>query len=797
MKNPIIKLTFLLFVITLFFSNNTLAQQTVKGKVVDLESQFPLPGVNVKFISGDFDKGVATTPNGTFKIENVPLGRHQIRFTFIGYKPLVQTIVVNAGREVILNISIEESTAVLEEFEISSNEERTVNNEMAIISAQQFSVEETERYAGSRGDPARMASNFAGVQGADDSRNDIIVRGNSPLGVIYRVEGITIPNPNHFAISGSSGGPLSILNNKFLGNSDFFSGAFPAEYGNSTAGVFDLKIRNGNSEKTEFTGQVGLFGAEFLMEGPLSKKSAASYLVMYRKATLKVFNLLGLDLGTSAIPNYQDFAAKVNLPFEKGGNLSLWAMGGNSNIEILISEQTDSTQIDLYGENTKDQRFGTGMMVGGATYTKPLNETSFIKSTTCVNLEQQLSNHDTVSRDPNNWSNVSLAPYMAYNFNKIRYSNSSSFNKKLNKKNTLKVGWVADFTNFSFIDSATTNSSLQTYRNRFNKEGSYFMIQPYLSWKHKFSDDLILTAGLTSLYMSLGDSYSPIEPRMGLKWNVSEKGALSFGMGYHSQTQPLYTRYYINEGNTTAHNEDLGLTYSKHIVLGYSHQLNKNFGLKTEAYYQDLTGIPVETSESAFSLTNAGSGFARVFPDTLNNNGTGYNYGLEVTIQRYFNKNWHALFSGCLYNSRYTPSDGIERNTSFNGIYAANFLAGREFQIKNNTLGLGVKVTGAGGKRKGIVDHAASEEQGEVIFQDAGFNESQFKDYFRFDIKTTYKINKNKITHEIGIDLVNVTSSKNILSYSYAPNSTPDLNDDVVENYQLGFLPIFYYRIDF
>lgn len=794
------KFHFLFFLFS-FFSFQLSSQQTVKGKVVDLESQFPLPGVNVKFIDGDFDKGVATAMNGTFKIENVPLGRHQIRFTFIGYKPLVQTVVVNAGREVILNVSIEESTEFLEEFEVTSNEKREVNNEMAIISAQQFSVEETERYAGSRGDPARMASNLAGVQGADDSRNDIIVRGNSPLGVIYRVEGITIPNPNHFAISGSSGGPLSILNNKFLGNSDFFSGAFPAEYGNSTAGVFDLKIRNGNSDKTEFTGQVGLFGAELLMEGPLSKKSAASYLVMYRKATLKIFDLLGLDLGTSAIPNYQDFAAKVNLPFEKGGNLSLWAMGGNSNIEILISEQEDSTAIDLYGENTKDQRFGTGMMVAGATYTKPLNETSFIKSSSCVNLEQQLSNHDTVSRNPNNWIDVSLSPYMAYNFNKVRYSNASSFNKKINKKNTLKVGWVADLTNFSFIDSATTNAqgqdTLDTYRFRFNKEGSYFMIQPYLSWKHKFSDDLILTAGLTSLYMNLGDSYSPIEPRMGLKWNVSEKGSLSFGMGYHSQTQPLYTRYYINEGNTTAHNEDLGLTYSKHIVLGYSHQLNKNFGLKTEAYYQDLTGIPIETSPSAFSLTNAGSGFARVFPDTLNNSGTGYNYGLEVTLQRYFNKNWHALFSGCLYNSRYTPSDGIERNTSFNGQYAVNFLAGREFQINNNTLGLGIKATGAGGKRRGIVDHIASAEQGEVIFQDNGFNESQFKDYFRFDIKTTYKINKSNITHEIGIDLVNVTSSKNILSYSYAPNNTPDLDDDVVENYQLGFLPIFYYRIDF
>ena len=798
------KIRSLLFALIFLSGSLLYAQQTVKGKVVDLESQFPLPGVNVKFVDGDFDNGVASDMNGGFKIENVPLGRHQIRFTFIGYKPQVQTVVVNSGKEVVLNVSIEESTEMLEAFEVSANENREVNNEMAIISAQQFSVEETERYAGSRGDPARMASNFAGVQGADDSRNDIIVRGNSPLGVIYRVEGITIPNPNHFAISGSSGGPLSILNNKFLGNSDFFSGAFPSEYGNSTAGVFDLKIRNGNNEKTEFTGQVGLFGAEFLMEGPLSKNSAASYLVMYRRATLKIFNLLGINLGTSAIPNYQDFAAKVNLPFKNGGNLSLWALGGNSNIDILISEQTDPNEVDLYGENTKDQRFGTNMLVSGATYTKPLNETSFIKSTTCVNIENQTSNHDTISRNPQNWSDLTLKPYMAYDFNKVRYSNSSSINKKLNKKNTLKIGWVADYTNFNFIDSVTTNAlgqdTSETYRYRFNKKGNSFMFQPYVSWKHKFSDKLVLTAGLTSLYLNLGeDSFSPIEPRLGLKWNINDKSSFSFGLGYHSQTQPLYTRYYINEGNTEAHNENLGLTYSKHIILGYSNQVHKNLGLKTEVYYQDLTGIPVERTPSAFSLTNAGSGFARVFPDTLENSGTGYNYGLEVTLQRYFNKNWHALFSGCLYNSKYTPSDGIERNTSFNGMYAANFLAGKEFEVgKNKVLGLGVKVTGAGGKRKGEVDPIASAEQGEVIFKDKGFNEDKFKDYFRFDIKTTFKINQEAVTHEIGIDLVNLTSAKNILNYSYAPNGDGVADqDDIALNYQLGFLPIFYYRIDF
>ena len=799
------KITTLFLCVLTFSMLSIYSQQTVKGKVVDLESQFPLPGVNVQFINGDFNSGVATDMNGNFKIENVPLGRKQIRFTFIGYTPQLQTIVVNSGKEVVLNVSIEESTEMLEAFEISSNEKREVNNEMAIISAQQFSVEETERYAGSRGDPARMASNFAGVQGADDSRNDIIVRGNSPLGVIYRVEGITIPNPSHFAISGSSGGPLSILNNKFLGNSDFFSGAFPSEYGNSTAGVFDLKIRNGNNEKTEFTGQVGLFGAEFLVEGALSKHSSASFLAMYRYSTIKAFSLLGVNLGTSAIPKYQDFAVKFNVPFKKGGNLSLWALGGDSQIDILISEQSEEDGVDLYGENTKNQKFGTNMLVSGATYTKPLNETSFIKSTTCVNIENQASEHDTITRnDPNDWSDFTLNDYMAYDFNKVRYSNSSSINKKLNKKNTLKIGWVADFTNFSFVDSVTNDAlgqdTADTYRYRFNKNGDSFMLQPYVSWKHKFSDELVLTAGLTSLYLNLGDdSFSPLEPRLGLRWDVSEKGVLTFGLGYHSQTQPLYTRYYINEGNTEAHNEDLGLTYSKHIILGYSNQIHKNLGLKTEVYYQDLTGIPVETTPSAFSLTNAGSGFARVFPDTLVNSGTGYNYGLEVTLQRYFNKNWHALFSGCLYNSKYTPSDGKERNTSFNGMYAANFLAGKEFEVgKNKVLGLGVKVTGAGGKRRGTVDHVASNEQGEVIFLDEGFNEDKFKDYFRFDIKTTFKINQEAVTHEIGIDLVNLTSAKNILNYSYAPNGDGVANqDDIALNYQLGFLPIFYYRIDF
>ncbi len=792
----------LLILLLILCSSLGIAQQTVKGKVVDSESKFPLPGVNV-LVTSDTTKmyGAATDVAGNFKIKDVPLGRQQIKVSFIGYNVQVLTIEVNSGRETIVNVELEESSQVMEEFKVVAADNKEVANEMAVVSAQQFSVEETNRYAGSRGDPARMASNFAGVSGSDDSRNDIVVRGNSPLGVIYRVEGVTIPNPNHFSIAGSSGGPQSIINNKSMANSDFFTGAFPAEYGNSTAGVFDLKLRAGNNEKFEFTGQLGLLGAELLAEGPLSKKHRSSFLVMYRYATVSIFDALGIDIGTSAIPKYQDFAAKFNFPLDNGGNLAVWGLGGKSSIDILISNQKDTSEIDLYGENTKDQYFWTQMYVGGLTYTHPLNQNTYIKSTLTASLDQQNSLHDTISRtitSDGEFELLGMAQYMSYEFRNLRFSSATSLNRKFGKKDVLKVGYVADYGTYSFLDSVTTNSEQQTYQFRWNSSGDYFNLQPYISWKHKFTDKLVLTGGISSFYTSVGNAFSPIEPRLGLKWDAFKKGSISLGLGRHSQMQPLYTYFYLLPGNDTPHNTDVGLTYSNHVVLGYTHKFNKNLGGKVETYYQALSGIPVNVSPSAYALTNAGGGFSRLFPDTLQNTGTGYNYGVELTLQRYFSGNWHAMLSGAVYNSRYTPSDGIERNTTYNGNYAVNLLAGKEFVIKDKkTIGIGMKVTSAGGQRYGEVDTVASNLQGEVVYLDENFNEYQFRNYFRADVKLTFKANAKKVTHEVGVDLVNILGTQNILSLSYAPVPGDPSANPIRENYQLGFLPIFYYKIDF
>ena len=803
----------ILSVFTLLFSVLITAQtQNVRGKVMDSETSFPLAGAKIEIDLKDAN-GVnyraVTDGEGVFKIANVPVGKYGLTTKCAQYEPKTQTVEISSGKELILSISLQELVTNKEEVVVTGRKKGEIINELAVISAQQFSVEETNRYPGSRMDPARMASNFAGVQGADDSRNDIIIRGNSPLGVVWRVEGIDIPNPNHFAIAGSSGGPVSVLNNKILGNSDFLMSAFPAEYGNSVSGVFDLKLRSGNDQRHEFTGQFGFLGTEFLAEGPLNKKGTASFLMMGRYSTLSLFKSLGIQLGTDAIPTYGDLAFKFNFKLRKGGNLSFWGMGGKSKIAIMISEKTEYTT-DLYGEGDRDQYFGTSMGVTGLTYKKAINEKTFVSSTLALSQEIQHANHDYLQRSLNTAGGDTsiqinaIYPLMAYTFITNKVSSYTAVNHKINKQHLVKFGYNADFFLMNMHDSALIDYNVpDQYFTRWNYEGSCVLIQPFLQWKWRMSDNTDFTAGIHSQYFSMSNSLSPAELRLGFKHKFPGNQSVFAGGGMHSQIQPLYTYVDNRKGVGNFFNKGMDFTKSIHSGVGYEKFFNKGFSIRTEAYYQYLYNIPVTIAPSAFSMINMGSGFTRIFADSLQNTGTGYNYGLELTVQKYFDKSFFFLFSGTLYDSKYTGSDGVLRNTSYNGAYVANFLAGKEFKIgKRNILGIGAKVTTAGGKRYGLVDLAKTNQEKDLIYQDSMFNELQFKDYFRMDFKISWRMNAKAMTHEIGLDLVNILGTRNILSLAYAPSLDPAVISDpsyqpVTQKNQLGFLPIFYYKIDF
>ena len=822
------KLSLKFFLVSVFFcmlSPDASAQtSTISGTVLDSEARYPLPGayVQISTLEGFM---TPTDMDGRFSFADVPIGRHVVKLSFMGYESrTIDGVVLMSGRPVVLEVKMSESVFSIAAAEVTATKTGEVMNEMATVSARAFTVEETDRYAGSRGDPARMASNFAGVQGADDSRNDIVVRGNSPSGVLWRIEGVDLTNPNHFSVPGTGGGPVAIINNKTLANSDFFTAAFPAEFGNSTAAVFDLKLRNGNQDHWHGSAQLGFLGTEVLLEGPLNRDKRSSLLVNYRYSTASIFSAVGIDIGTSAVPKYQDGSFKLFTPTKGGGSLSFWGIGGNSNVDILISNQV-APERNIYGDNDRDQYFRTGTGMMGLTHTQPLNSRSYIKTTLAVSRDRQDSNHDYVTRDllitesDTSYTNIQTSPLMTYGFVKDRLALAVHANHKLEPTTgtaTLRMGLNTDLMMWSFQDSirAFTDSpdSLGAWGRRWDADMKGALIQPFIQLKRRPNEALTWTAGLHAMVDTRSGASSLFEPRLGMQW-VSKGGTVwSAGSGLHSQIQSpyIYASATTTEvsGQLNMPNQELGFTRSIHNVIGVTRKLSDLWTLKMEVYHQHLFEIPVAdlstdwgANNGSYSLINAGGGFSRLFPDTLLNEGTGRNMGVEMTLSRAFREGWFMLLTASVFDAKYEGADGVSRNTDFNGKYSWNFLASKEWKL-SPSLGLvtGLKATMAGGRWYGPVDDDASLEQREIIFIDQDRNTQQFDDYFRLDIKTNLTWNRPETTHELGIDFVNILGTENILKLTYAPDEM-DINDPnyspVRKEYQLGFLPIFFYRMDF
>ncbi len=797
----------------IFMGQFTQAQitQTIRGTIIDKDDQQPLIGVAIGVIKGDSVlASTSTDESGVFRLPNIPVGRINIAASYIGYKKVyMSNVILNTGKELILNIEMESSVAALDEVEVRAGKPGETINEMATISARTFNVEETERYAGSRGDPARMASNFAGVNGSDDSRNDIVIRGNSPFGLLYRVEGVNIPNPNHFNIPGSVGGSVAILNNRMLSNSDFYTGAFQAEFGNANAGVFDIRMKKGNNEKHEFTGEFGLLGANIFGEGPFSKKKKSSYVFNYRYATLELLNAMGLDIGTSAIPRYTDLQFKMNFPTKNGGNLSVFGIGGYSNINLLTSKTTTINDRDIYASGGRDEIFKSGMGVVGMNYTRPINDRVYSNITFASSVEWVDVDHTRVLRHIDSsgpekrWVIDSLYPKLRYVYIIGKLTGSFMRNYKLNTHHTIRFGLITDAYRFNFTDS-NYNEVIYDWVKRSDTKRWDFLFQPYVQWKWNINNKLTVNAGLHGQLFTLNNSWS-IEPRASIKYQFKQNQSVSAGVGLHSQMLPGYVYFSSNNdirNYESPYNQKLDFMRSFHSVLSYDIFFKQGFRIKTEVYYQHLFNIPVDTFSSSFCVLNQGAGFERYFPTKLVNKGIGRNYGFEFTLEKFFTKNWFLLFTGSVYDAKYKPSDGKWYNSDFNGRYNLNVLGTKEFvwfgrdkqqnQKRINTFGIGGKVTLAGGKRYTTYDTTASKLSDDPVVMDAVRNMRSFKPYFRFDIKINYKCNTRKVTHEVGIDLVNVTFQKNPLRIDYVSPSEPE---KVV--YQLGFLPLFYYRIDF
>ena len=758
MKRILLLISVLLVTFSLFSQNQL--TQTIRGTVIDKNTKIPLPGANIILLNSDPIIGTSADLNGKFRLENIPLGRAGIKVSYIGFnEAILNNLNLISGKEVILKIEMEEQAIMSEEVIITAHFEKSqAINEMSTVSARGFTVEETERYAGSRNDVARMASNFAGVHGSDDSRNDIIIRGNSPSGLLWRYEGVDIPNPNHYGASESTGGPVSILNNNQLANSDFMTGAFPAEYGNALSGVFDLKMRNGNDENHEFLGQIGFNGLEFGAEGPISKKNGSSYLINYRYSTLELFDLMGIDFGTgTAIPKYQDFSFKVNLPQTKLGSFSIFGLGGKSDISILDSK-TDTTEevLDFYGGEGFDLINGSDMAVLGISHTWLINNTTYSKLTLAGTYHDFRVTIDSLSPEDYN-----LHPYFRNSHKEQKLFVNYFLNKKFNSQHSLKAGFTVNFAKYDFIDSAFIDQD-----NRFKTvtefEGNTQLFQPYLQWQYKISNSVTLNTGVHYQQFFYNDTWS-FEPRAGIKWQAQPNQTFSFGYGYHSQLAPITLYFNTVRLPNDAYqytNKNLDMTHSQHFVLGYDWNINSNLRLKSEVYYQYISNAGVDGNKSnSYSTLNQGANFYVWSPDTLINNGTGNNYGLELTLEKFLSNGLYYLVTTSFYDSKYKGSDGINRNTAFNGNYILNGLIGKEWvlgrkpgkKIKKQMLFLvDIKTTFAGGQRYTPIIPVQTGENWAATYDDDNAYLEQFDDYFRTDFRIAFKTKLQKDIHGMG-----------------------------------------------
>ncbi len=742
--------------------NRKVLMRSIRGTVVDAASGYPIAYASVALL-GRPGTGAITDSSGHFIIKNVPVGRHDIQASFVGYESAIfKEILVTSSKEVFLNIPLKEAIRELDEVTVrpSLNKEQPLNK-MATTGARMLSVEEASRYAGGMDDPARLVSSFAGVSPAM-STNGISIHGNAPHLLQWRLEDVEIPNPNHFAdLSILGGGILSGLSSHVLGNSDFFSGAFPAEFSNAVSGVFDMKLRNGNNRRVENTIQIGLLGMDFASEGPLTKKHNSSYIFNYRYSTTGILEKAGIvDFG--GILDYQDLNFKFNIPTRKAGTFSVWGTGLLDKSESEFEKNPE--EWEYLGEQMESET-SQYMVAGGISHSYFFNDNTRLKTIVAATYFRHKGFVDFYDFDLNKYPNLDLVR------NNTNLIFSAILNRKFSAKFTNKTGFT--FTKMYYdMEMNLSPYTMQPLELISKGDGNTNLISGYTSSSIGLSDRVTLSVGLNAQVLTLNNHWT-VEPRAGIKWQATPKASFALAYGLHSRMEKMDV-YFVRTRSTGTEpvNKDLDFSKAHHVMLSYGCRLSDNLNLKIEPYFQHLFDIPV-IADSSYSVLNRVDFYVE---EALKNKGKGRNFGVDVTLERYLNDGVYYMISGSLFSSKYKGGDGKWRNTKYNRQFIINCLSGKEWMLgqdKQNILGINLKMTMQGGDRYSPVDRVATLDDPDKVVQhdETKAFTKQFSPMFIVNYTISYKINKKKVSHEFALKGLNATGCKEYYGHEYNFNT--------------------------
>lgn len=740
---------------SLFFAINLLAQngiptQVIRGIVTDAASGAPLSFVSVGLLDMP-EIGTTSDDNGQFVLKNVPVGRHDLQATYVGYEPSIfrEIMVVSAKEvylEILLNENVKELSEVVVRAKINKNE---AMNKMATTGARTLTVEEASRFAGGMDDPGRLVSSFAGVS-SGVGNNGISIHGNAPHLLQWKLEDVEIPNPNHFSdVAALGGGMLSSLSNNVLGNSDFFIGAFPAEYGNAVSGVFDMKLRNGNNQKYENTFTLGMLGIDFASEGPFSKKHNSSYIFNYRYSTTSLLNKL--DSSMEGVMDYQDLNFKMNFPTKKAGIFSVWGTSFFDKFEDDLEKNTDKW------ESVEDRQVSKArqtMAAGGITHRYFFGNDAQLKTTIAATYSKQHLEMQTADYD------LTVSPWMDFENRNTNLVLTSSFNKKFSSRFTNKTGFT--YTKLFYdMDFNLAPYEKNPLENISKGKGNTDLISAYNSSSIGLSDRVDLNVGVNTQIMTLNNEWT-VEPRAGIKWQPSEKCTWAFAYGLHSRMEKMDV-YFVRDRNNGDElvNKKLGFTKAHHLMLSYDYKISDDMHIKVEPYAQFLYDVPV-IADSSYSVLNRKSFYVE---DALVNKGKGRNIGVDVTFERYLTRGLYYMLTASVFSSKYCGGDGVWHNTRYDRNYILNGLIGKEWMMgrnKQNVLSVNLKLTLQGGDRYSPIDEQATlnHPDKEVQHDETKAFSKQLSPIVLANYTISYRMNKRKVSHEFAIKGLNATGYK-------------------------------------
>lgn len=758
-------------------SNKNKLTQTIRGVVVNSKTNFPIEFASVSFLN-NLNLGTMTDSLGRFNIRNVPIGRYDLRISFVGYnEKQIRGVLVTSSKEVYLEIALTENVYQLDEVIVGPNINKNMPlNSIVITGGRMISMEEAGRFANGFDDPARMASAFAGVAG-NVATNAIAIRGNSPQFTQWRLEGVEIPNPTHFAdISGLGGGFLSALSTQVMGNSDFYNGAFSAEYNNALSGIFDTYMRNGNNQNHEHTFQIGLLGIDLASEGPISKKRGSSYIFNYR------FSTTSLATAGEANMKYQDLSFKLNFPTQHFGAFSIWGLGLFDRNKIKEEDKDKwETQIDRQSGQISFEK-----VAGGLTHKYMFNSNTFLKSSLATTYS-----HDRTSANQLTFDGT-VIPVGNIQNSKWDIVFNSYINKKFSSKHINRTGISMTGLRYDLNYKVSPDFGLDMPMEQISKgHGNSSVFSAFSTSVIDLSPSLTASIGLTSQYFALNKNWT-IEPRAALKWKFKPQESLSVAYGIHSRREKL--DYYFVEKDINGKiesNRYLDFSKAHHFGLSYDWNATPIHHLKVEPYFQYLYDIPVEKGTS-FSIINQ----QKFYLDRiLENSGAGKNYGIDITFEQYMNKGFYYMLTGSLFKSKYKGGDNIWRNTRYDRGFTFNIVTGKEWMVgkqKQNILGINARMFFQGGDRYTPVDEEKSSQTHDIEFNETIAFSKKFNPSLNGDISINYRINKRKLSHEFSLKILNIGGYTGMHFYQY-----DERTNRIKKEKGTGIIPNISYKIYF